>query len=83
MDSVYLHGKLEDDAGFDLFGISGIEEELSDGVYDCQFRGKPCRMWIWTPKGCIGRQKGLVAYLSDLKSVLYAQECFMNKVFHL
>lgn len=87
----YLHGKLQDIAGYDCFGFqnSGLESSdagyikpnsLEDGIYDCEFESKPCTFFYWKNHKFPGGQRGLVVFNDDEESFKYAEECFKNKV---
>lgn len=80
MSGIYLHGKLEQEVGYDLFGIAELEKCLPDGVYDCNFKDIPCKMWIWSLRGSENHQKGLVVYADDSESMDYAESCYNKKV---
>jgi hypothetical protein len=50
---IYLHGQLQDEAGFDLCHIDQLPEE--DGIYDCEVtltNGliKPAKLYFWKSK---------------------------------
>ncbi len=79
----YLHGQLEDDAGYDCFGVQGVDEVdgkaiLKEGIYSCSFNDKECTLYYWCCSGIEGH-KGLAVYNDDEKSVKYAKKCFDNK----
>lgn len=48
----YLHGELQEDAGYDIFGvvlpdrnknmIQNNQAILLEGIYSCHYEGKPC-----------------------------------------
>lgn len=77
----YLYGKLESDAGFDAFGVQGVDINgmgtLTEGIYPCYFNNKKCTLYYW----CFGEDyyRGLAVYDDDKKSVIYAKKCFENK----
>lgn len=72
----YLHGKLEELVGFDLFSTLEPNEDLEDGIYDADFDGQPCKFFLWTS---FERRRGLVVLCDDTKSMEYAQECYDRK----
>jgi len=85
----YLHGKLEDDAGHDIYLLKNCElpadilttiieqDSLKDGMYPCHFNNKPCTLFYW--KCTFNRYHGLVVYDDDIESVKYANDCLINK----
>jgi hypothetical protein len=75
-NSVYLHGKLEELVGFDLFSTLEPNESLEDGIYDADFDGQCCKLFLWNS---VERRRGLVVLCNDAKSIEYAQECFHRK----
>ena len=95
----YLHGQLQDDVGYDIFGFLDFIREfekdkdgshyiepgvLEDGMYPCEFEGKPCTFFYWNSDGGrYGRHRGLVVYDDDEGASNYAKECFTNKDEHL
>ena len=72
----YLHGKLEELVGFDLFSTLEPNEDLEDGIYDADFDGQLCKFFLWTS---FERRRGLVVLCDDTKSMEYAQECYDRK----
>ena len=72
----YLHGKLQDLVEFDLFSTLEPNESLEGGIYDADFDGMPCKLFLWTS---FERRKGLVVLCDDTKSMEYAQECYDRK----
>jgi hypothetical protein len=76
-NSAYMHGKLEEIVGFDLFSTLEPNEDLEDGIYDADFDGRCCKLFLWTS---FERRRGLVVLCIDTKSMEYAQECYDKKV---
>ena len=76
----YMHGKLEELVGFDLFSTLEPNEDLEDGIYDADFDGQPCKLFLWTR---VERRRGLVVLCDDTESVQYAQECYDRKAYSL
>jgi|LakMenEpi03Aug12_release.lakeMendotaPanAssembly.Ray.scaffolds.fasta_scaffold1074563_1 hypothetical protein len=72
----YMHGKLEEIVGFDLFSTLEPNEDLEDGIYDADFDGRCCKLFLWTS---FERRRGLVVLCVDTKSMEYAQECYDRK----
>jgi hypothetical protein len=90
----YLHGQLEADAEYDVFGfldfIADVPQDddgeyyinheiIKDGVYPCQFEGKPCTFFYWHNEYRVAGHAGLVVYNDDIKSYEYAKKCYENK----
>lgn len=73
----YLHGQIETDCGFDIFGVKEMPP-LSDGVYNATYKGKKCKMFIWN-RGNSTMQAGLVVYVNDKESLAYAWEQYNKK----
>jgi len=78
--SGYLHGKLEEIVGFDFFSTLEPNEDLEDGIYDADFDGQCCKLFLWTRAE---RRRGLVVLCDDTESVQYAQECYDRKAYSL
>ena len=86
----FLHGKIEEDAGFDMFAIEKPEyisinenknillsQNLSfNNIFECLFNGKECKFFYWN-NGCTNI--GLVVYSDDKEAYDYAMEKFKNK----
>lgn len=80
----YLHGKLEDDAEYDVYLIKNSDlninyltkrvENLKTGKYPCHFNNKPCTIYFWITE--YNDPHGLVVYDDDIESVSYAEKCF-------
>lgn len=72
----YLHGKIETDAGFDIFGI---KERIptKDGIYKCVFEKKECTMFLWNRMG--SSPSGLVVYNDDKNAYEDAENKYKNK----
>lgn len=81
----YLHGKLEDDAGYDVYLIKNSDlnnltkrvEDLKTGKYPCYFNNKPCTIYYWESGS--NHPHGLVVYDDDTESVSYTEKCFNEK----
>jgi hypothetical protein len=79
----YLHGKLEEDAEYDVYLIKNSDlkadtltkrtEKLKTGKYPCHYKNKPCTIYYWVNE--YNDAHGLVVYDDDEKSVLYAEKC--------
>ncbi len=86
----YLHGKLQDDAGYDIYLFDNCELEtdgvffidhkkMEDGKYPCQYNDKPCTLYFWHDKS--ERPHGLVVYDDDLEFVEEAESKLTEKPF--
>lgn len=88
----YLHGDLETDCGYDCYNIANpedfgfnldgpfIKEEKDKcGIIECQYKRKPCTLFLWFDKSGERHWHGLVVYDSDKKAYAYAEECYNNK----
>lgn len=87
----YLHGKIQDDAGYDCFGFQNFIKDLSrvegyiqpgtieDGIYECEFKDKPCTFFYWNSNDTMGRHRGLVVYNDDTEAYNYAKDCYNKK----
>lgn len=90
----FLHGKLEEDAGYDVFSLSCYEDifvgakiistsfdesSIAQGIYPCTFNDKECTLFLWDVEECGITKKGLVAYNDDLSAFEYAKKCYENK----
>ena len=76
----YLHGKLEEDAGFDCFSVVEKDLAIIEGVNILWFSGKKCTFYYWECKfdGRI-RPRGLCCYSDDLECLEYAKKQFEIK----
>jgi hypothetical protein len=97
LSHTYLHGKLEDDCGYDCYGLTNCElktkenhpssidhTKLNDGEYPCIYKKKKCTLFYWT--GTFHQEyhgHGLVCYNDDLESIEYAKKCMNDKVNHI
>lgn len=77
----YLHGKLEDDIGYDVFFYFG-KEITKSGIYECFLDNKKCIFYVWDVKGS-NRFKGLVCYADDVESIEYAFKCYKDKEYSI
>jgi len=86
----YLHGKLEEDAGYDIFGVINpllktekhtnyVISEMEDGAYPCTFEGKDCTFFFWNDKNNPERHRGLVVYNDDEEGFNYALKSFNER----
>lgn len=77
----YLHGNLENDATYDIFGFKTDDCNgymvLKEGKYKCEFNGKECTLFLWKPEYSF--QKGLAVYNTDKEAYSYAEKCFNQK----
>lgn len=88
--NIYLHGKIEDLAGFDIpIWLDGdFVEDFSDGVHDCEVilsdDSYMCKLYCWRPLDegrC--RINGLIVLPDDLEWVNDAEYKYINKEFFL
>ena len=49
--SFYIHGKAEDDLGFDIPLLIEGEMPSEPGIHDCIINGKPSKLYLWIPEG--------------------------------
>lgn len=90
----YLHGKLESDIGYDLFGFQVEQskltednhyikpDELEDGIYPCVLDNishlRDCLFYYWK-RARIGEHGGLVVYADDVEANSYARRMYDEK----
>ena len=79
-NSGYMHGKLEEIVGFDLFSTLEPNESLEDNIYDADFDGRCCKLFLWTRSE---RRRALVVLCIDTESMQYAQDCYDRKAYSL
>ena len=90
----YLHGKLEEECGYDIYRIKNCDlplhypsstyindTEMKDGKYPCHYQGKDCTLYFWHSSD--QRPHGLVVYNDDKESCKYAQENMDKKSFSI
>lgn len=91
----YLHGDLEMDCKYDCYNIANPEDfgfkfeypdcailamdENKAGIIPCQYKRKPCTLFLWFDSMKDRHWHGLVVYDADLESYKYAEECFNKK----
>lgn len=84
---MYFHGQLESDSyqrntdNMDLFKISDDFKSKMNGhkgtpgVYDCEYYGKPCKLFVYIDKSIgMGRTLGLCCYADDNEALDYIME---------
>ena len=78
ISGTYLHGKLQSDNEFDIFGIVGEAPKYA-GIYPCDVLGidENCTFYFWI--GVDNRPHGLVVANSDIDAVMYAEKEFNKK----
>ena len=85
----YLHGKLEQDAEYDIFGFKEIVDVNKEGIFECTYEGKECVFYVWftgitlidsDTQEQFKRMAGLCVYSDDIESSLYAMQCYITKV---
>ncbi len=75
----YLHGKLEGDAGHDLYGFKHCDNPIIEkGIYPCEYNGKACSLYIWLCKE--GTTHGLIIYDDDKDHIDYVKKCYDDEV---
>ena len=86
-DGVYMHGKLQDDIGYDIPIL--LEGEIQRGINICevQFPDGQIKLaiaFIWDSKmnRSAWRVRGLIVYAND-PDLDYVRECYSKKVEHL
>lgn len=86
-DGVYMHGRLQDDIGYDIPIL--LEGEIERGIKTCevQFPSGEVRLaisFIWDSKTnpSAWRVRGLIVYVDD-DEFEYAFDCFSKRVEHL
>lgn len=86
-DGVYMHGKLQDDIGYDIPIL--LEGEIQRGINICEIQFpsgevRPAVSFIWDSKmnPSAWKVRGLIVYVGD-PEFEYAFDCFYNKVENL
>lgn len=81
---VYLHGKLEEKAGFDIVDTKTEKEtkNISEGIHDVEVvytdgTSEFAKLFYWHGKYI---PRGLIVSPEDEEGMKYAQECFDSKV---
>lgn len=74
----YLHGQLQYENGYDIFGVVA-PFDFRPGIYPCKVIGfeKEATFYLWN--GTDLRLHGLVVFNDDLKEVEYAKKCYESK----
>ena len=79
LSGTYLHGQLQDDNGYDIFGIITEEKnlQLEDGMYPCEVRGlhDDCTFFYWKRKSP-DFHRGLVVRNDDVNRLQDARAKF-------
>lgn len=77
----FLHGKLEDDAEYDIFSflMSDPNYVIPLGVHKCFYKEKPCLFYYWKAQTERSFGRGLVVYADDNESIEYARNCYKTK----
>ena len=75
----FLHGQLNTDNSYDLFGVIGIsEDQLKEGKIDCYYKGKPCTLFLWiNPK--YNHLTGICCYNDDKDTFKRCENLYNNK----
>lgn len=90
LDGVYLHGKVETDAGYDCIGFVNLcpdiervnsclhvpKDLLDDGIYPCKlsFNDKPCTMFYWKQISYHGINEDKEIFISHRGLIVYDQD---------
>jgi len=93
ISGTYAHGKLQEDAGYDIITFTETsildfrsskyqDEEPKEGIFDCTYKGKPCKFYVWNRTKNL-TWSGLCVYEDDIISRLYAMDCFITKEINL
>lgn len=85
MNSIYLHGDIENAMGFDIPRRTNVSDfsSLDDGIYSCIVDGNHCTLFYWkavadyAPTGFINN--GLVVSNGDFDSYDYAKKQYLAK----
>lgn len=85
----YLHGKLEEDATYDIFGFkdefmghkTSIDSKTDLGfqqaVIECEYKGKECLLYLWRNNTSL--QTGYAVYRDDEEANKQALKKMMEK----
>ena len=74
----YLHGKLEEDAQYDIFYIKGENIKLTEGIHEAMYAGQKCTIYMWK-HSYLNVIHGLAVYNNDIEAYEYAKECYNTK----
>ena len=69
----YLHGKMEQDYGYDIFSFER-KQKFETGVHEIEINGKDCTFFLWRPdefKGVYG-WRGFLIYANDSEARKHA-----------
>lgn len=67
----YLHGKLEEEIGYDIYTVANCTlHNLQKGIYSLNYNGKSCLLYYWITTF---KDTGLVVYEDDLEANIYAK----------
>lgn len=72
----YLHGKLQNDNGYDIFSIAE-PAPTEEGIYPCLVGKVKATFYLW--KTSYGDTHGLVVANDDFESIEYAEKCYKEK----
>lgn len=84
---IFLHGIAEDKNKFDQVDID--EPPINDGIYDCIIAYRngshvPGKCYFWHGKNNeIPFGRGLVVEETDEEAIIYANNCYLNRVDHI
>jgi hypothetical protein len=85
---VYLHGKAQDELGFDLAVLVDGRMPDTQGKYTCYIHDKEGYLYLWLSPWTVKtigsnvkkeQLKGLVVYASDLEAQQYAFKCMTER----
>lgn len=81
----YLHGELENLAGYDIAWCSLNPRHIPDGIYDVTFNGDiKATLYCWKAEYGIHKQlRGLIVKNDDIESVSFAQDKYNSKASNL
>jgi hypothetical protein len=89
MPYCYLHGQLENEIGFDLFGISNHPQNwdfdntntIPKGIYEGTYNAKDCVLYLWQSK--MFGLRGLCVYKDDIDANMFAYKHYFTDAVHL
>ena len=83
VSGVYLHGKLEADAGMDLVVLDRFRLGLADGVHPIavvlEKETRECVLFLWSRAGYGTGQKGLICDCTDADALQHAMSKCMDR----
>ena len=76
----FLHGELQSKLGYDIFSFNQ-ETNFEEGIHSITVNGISCYFYLWKTTSIdsnIIPWRGLLVIQTDLESVKYAQECYIE-----